>query len=91
MRASTFVSLSGHLDGDIDVIDLAGQKPAYQAKEMPMQSLTTIVLILGLIAVVASWIVAVRVIQSDEAAGTLISPTAHLDSAHQDELAKAAN
>jgi hypothetical protein len=61
-----------------------------------MQSLTTIILILGLIAVVASWIVAVRVIQGDEAAGELISPTAHLDSAHlssarEDELAKASN
>lgn len=55
-----------------------------------MQSLTTIVLILGVIAVIASWIVAVRVINSDEAAGTLISPTAHLDS-RDDELVKAAN
>lgn len=56
-----------------------------------MQSLTTLVLILGVIAVIASWIVAVRVIESDKAAGKLTSPTAHLDNTPQDELAKAAS
>lgn len=89
MRASTFASLDGHLNGDIDVSTLAVQNLLIKQRNMLMQSLTTIVLILGVIAVVVSWIVAVRVIESDKAAGTLISPTAHPDSTSSRELAAA--
>ena len=52
-----------------------------------MQFLTNIVLIVGVLAIVASWVVAVRLIRSDNAASTITAQSTDQDTRRQDVLA----